>query len=218
MPDGTGEVVRGPNIKAVPLGEPVAETLEAPVLLKLGDKVSTDDISPVGLGRTRLPVERARHRRVLLPQRRCRVRGARQGGRARHHRRGRDLRPGLVARGGRHGAHAPRRARRHRQVVRAHPPRQSHQLGPRPARLRRSGRLGGDRARRSPASRRPALGAGGRDRGSRSPTSEAATASPLVRPDAARARHPLSPGACWPTRAAAAEAPGARAQRRSHTP
>jgi aconitate hydratase len=47
-PDGQGEVVRGPNIKTVPLGEPVAESLEAPVLLKLGDKVSTDDISPAG--------------------------------------------------------------------------------------------------------------------------------------------------------------------------
>ena len=47
-PDGGGEIVRGPNIKPVPLGEPVAESLEAPVLLKLGDKVSTDDISPAG--------------------------------------------------------------------------------------------------------------------------------------------------------------------------
>src|SRR5204862_5468732 len=47
-PDGGGEIVRGPNIKPVPLGEPVARTLEAPVLLKLGDKVSTDDISPAG--------------------------------------------------------------------------------------------------------------------------------------------------------------------------
>ena len=47
-PDGEGEVVRGPNIKPVPLGEPVAESLEAPVLLKLGDKISTDDISPAG--------------------------------------------------------------------------------------------------------------------------------------------------------------------------
>ncbi len=47
-PDGQGEVVRGPNIKPVPLGEPVPETLEAPVLLKLGDTVSTDDISPAG--------------------------------------------------------------------------------------------------------------------------------------------------------------------------
>src|SRR3989442_1719211 len=47
-PDGQGDVVRGPNIKPVPLGEPIAERLEAPVLLKLGDKVSTDDISPAG--------------------------------------------------------------------------------------------------------------------------------------------------------------------------
>ena len=47
-PDGSGDVVRGPNIKPVPLGEPVAESLDAPVLLKLGDKVSTDDISPAG--------------------------------------------------------------------------------------------------------------------------------------------------------------------------
>jgi aconitate hydratase len=47
-PDGAGEVVRGPNIKPVPLGQPVPEDLEAPVLLKLGDKVSTDDISPAG--------------------------------------------------------------------------------------------------------------------------------------------------------------------------
>jgi aconitate hydratase len=48
VPDGDGEVVRGPNIKPVPLGEPVAADLVAPVLLKLGDKVSTDDISPAG--------------------------------------------------------------------------------------------------------------------------------------------------------------------------
>ena len=47
-PDGQGDVVRGPNIKPVPLGEPVAGTLEGPVVLKLGDKVSTDDISPAG--------------------------------------------------------------------------------------------------------------------------------------------------------------------------
>jgi aconitate hydratase len=47
-PDGDGDVARGPNIKPVPLGEAVPETLEAPVLLKLGDKISTDDISPAG--------------------------------------------------------------------------------------------------------------------------------------------------------------------------
>src|SRR3989475_5907333 len=47
-PDGLGEVVRGPNIKPVPLGEPIAEPLQAPLLLKLRDKGSTDDISPAG--------------------------------------------------------------------------------------------------------------------------------------------------------------------------
>ena len=42
------EVVKGPNIKPVPRGTPVDERLSAPVLIKLGDKVSTDDISPSG--------------------------------------------------------------------------------------------------------------------------------------------------------------------------
>jgi aconitate hydratase len=47
-PGETVDIVRGPNIKEVPLGEPVAERLSAPVLLKAGDKISTDDISPSG--------------------------------------------------------------------------------------------------------------------------------------------------------------------------
>jgi aconitate hydratase len=47
-PDGHGDIARGPNIQPAPIGEPVAEMLEAPVLIKLGDKVSTDDISPAG--------------------------------------------------------------------------------------------------------------------------------------------------------------------------
>jgi aconitate hydratase len=42
------EVTRGPNIKEVPRGQPVDEQLRAPVLIRLGDKVSTDDISPSG--------------------------------------------------------------------------------------------------------------------------------------------------------------------------
>jgi aconitase A len=41
-------VLKGPNIKPVPRGRPVPATLRATVLLKLGDKVSTDDISPSG--------------------------------------------------------------------------------------------------------------------------------------------------------------------------
>ncbi len=47
-PDGQGEVLRGPNIKAVPLGEPVVASLVASVLIKVGDKISTDDLSPAG--------------------------------------------------------------------------------------------------------------------------------------------------------------------------
>src|SRR5438874_6142985 len=46
--DGQGEIPRGPNIKTVPLGEPVRATLEGPGLLKRGEKVSTEDISPAG--------------------------------------------------------------------------------------------------------------------------------------------------------------------------
>ena len=42
------EVLKGPNIKPVPHGRPVDDRLSAPVLIKLGDKVSTDDISPSG--------------------------------------------------------------------------------------------------------------------------------------------------------------------------
>ena len=41
-------VIKGPNIKDVPRGRPVPENLTAPVLIVLGDKVSTDDISPSG--------------------------------------------------------------------------------------------------------------------------------------------------------------------------
>jgi aconitate hydratase len=42
------EVLKGPNIKPVPRGVPTEDRLTAPVLIKLGDKVSTDDISPSG--------------------------------------------------------------------------------------------------------------------------------------------------------------------------
>jgi aconitate hydratase len=41
-------VIKGPNIKDVPRGRALPESLTAPVLIVLGDKVSTDDISPSG--------------------------------------------------------------------------------------------------------------------------------------------------------------------------
>lgn len=46
---GSIEVVKGPNIKDVPVGAPPDETLVAPVLLKVGDEISTDEISPSGV-------------------------------------------------------------------------------------------------------------------------------------------------------------------------
>jgi len=47
--DPTGrELLKGPGFGPVPLGKAFGPTLEAAVTIKLGDKVSTDDISPAG--------------------------------------------------------------------------------------------------------------------------------------------------------------------------
>jgi aconitate hydratase len=42
------EVVRGPNIKPLPVLEPLPDTLAAEVVLKVGDNISTDAIMPAG--------------------------------------------------------------------------------------------------------------------------------------------------------------------------
>lgn len=42
------ELRRGPNISALPDLDPLPDTLDVPVLLKAGDDVSTDEISPAG--------------------------------------------------------------------------------------------------------------------------------------------------------------------------
>jgi aconitate hydratase len=42
------KVLKGPNIKEVPVKEPLGEKIEADVLLKLGDNITTDDIMPAG--------------------------------------------------------------------------------------------------------------------------------------------------------------------------
>jgi aconitate hydratase len=41
-------VIKGPNIKEVPGKQPLGEKIEAGVLLKLGDNITTDDIMPAG--------------------------------------------------------------------------------------------------------------------------------------------------------------------------
>jgi aconitate hydratase len=45
---GAVEIVRGPNIKPVPVAQPVPDSLRARVLLKVGDNVTTDHIMPAG--------------------------------------------------------------------------------------------------------------------------------------------------------------------------
>ncbi|MFW6206637.1 MAG: aconitase family protein, partial [Gemmatimonadota bacterium] len=42
------ELVKGPNITSVPELEPLAESLSGPVLMKVGDDISTDEILPAG--------------------------------------------------------------------------------------------------------------------------------------------------------------------------
>ncbi|WP_332262324.1 aconitase family protein [Streptacidiphilus rugosus] len=42
------ELVRGPNISTLPELDPLPDSLDGPVLLKVGDDVSTDEISPTG--------------------------------------------------------------------------------------------------------------------------------------------------------------------------
>ena len=45
---GAVEVLRGPNIREVPIGVPLPDCLEIPVGLKVGDNITTDHIMPAG--------------------------------------------------------------------------------------------------------------------------------------------------------------------------
>jgi aconitate hydratase len=42
------EIIRGPNIKPLPLAQPLAEKLAGKLLIKVGDNISTDHIMPAG--------------------------------------------------------------------------------------------------------------------------------------------------------------------------
>lgn len=42
------ELEKGPNVKSLPELDPLPETLRAPILLKVGDDISTDEIMPAG--------------------------------------------------------------------------------------------------------------------------------------------------------------------------
>jgi aconitate hydratase len=45
---GTTELIKGPNIKTLPLFDELPDTLEVPILLKMGDDISTDGILKAG--------------------------------------------------------------------------------------------------------------------------------------------------------------------------
>ena len=45
---GDVKILKGPNIKACPIGEPVPDEIEAPLILKVGDNITTDHIMPAG--------------------------------------------------------------------------------------------------------------------------------------------------------------------------
>ncbi len=42
------EIVRGPNIKPLPIAQPLPETIRGQLLLKVGDNITTDHIMPAG--------------------------------------------------------------------------------------------------------------------------------------------------------------------------
>ena len=45
---GSVEVVRGPNVKPIPIGKPLKGSLECELILKVGDNITTDHIMPAG--------------------------------------------------------------------------------------------------------------------------------------------------------------------------
>ncbi|MBU1172216.1 MAG: aconitate hydratase [Proteobacteria bacterium] len=45
---GSIDIEKGPNIKPLPESGPLPDTIQAPVLLKMGDNISTDEIMPAG--------------------------------------------------------------------------------------------------------------------------------------------------------------------------
>ena len=143
-PTGKKEVRRGPNIGTPPSNTPMPAELKARVAIKVGDKITTDHIAPVGHGQ-QVPLQHPQVQHLHLPKRGpqvCReVRGEQEGGARLGHRGRLELRAGLLAGACRAVPDVPGRPRRHRQEHRADPPGQSRQFRDRAPDLRRPGRL-----------------------------------------------------------------------------
>jgi aconitate hydratase len=148
----TVELVKGPNIRSLPDLEPPADEIRGPVLLKLGDDVSTDEILPAGARvlpfRSNIPEIAKFAFEALDPD---------YYGRARHvSGRGHvtQLWSGIEPRARRAGAAVPGAARGHRQELRPDPPPESDQFRSPPVRVCRRGGLRPDRSRRRGARHR----------------------------------------------------------------
>ena len=84
------ELVKGPNIATLPEFDALPERLEVPVLLKVGDDVSTDEIMPAGQPGAAVPQQHRADGRLRLHRRRRGVLEAGQGA-PRQRRAGRQL-------------------------------------------------------------------------------------------------------------------------------
>jgi len=151
------ELVKGPDISALPDFPELPERIEAPALLEVGDNVSTDEISPAGARAPAVPLEHPQARRVHLhpdrPGLPAQGRGAGPDQRPRRDRRP-QLRSGVLPGTRRDRPSLPGLARCARQVLRPHPLAEPGELrDPRP-RIHHRGRLRPDRSRPHPPDRR----------------------------------------------------------------
>ena len=136
------ELIKGPNIRSLPEFDPLPDTLAVPILLKMGDDVSTDEILPAGAKvlpyRSNIQkiddfsferidatyLERARAARGTTGH--AVIAGV-------------QLRPGFVARACRDRAAKSGIENRAREELCAHPPTEPHQLRRLAVDLRQSG-------------------------------------------------------------------------------
>ena len=135
------EIVYGPNIKPVPNGDALPESIEAEVVLKVGDNITTDQIMPAGAKILPLPLERTVPVELLLQAvRRELCRALQAGWQGNHHRR-QQLRSGLFERARGTRSAVSRHKECYHKVLCAHTSGKSHKRRYRAVHLRRPRRL-----------------------------------------------------------------------------
>ena len=134
-------LVKGSNIKSLPEFDALPDGLDLPILLKMPDDVSTDEIMPAGARvlpyRSNLPKIAEFSFERIDPTYVARARAIAQAGRACGDRR-QELWPGLLARACRRRAALSRSKNGGREKLRPHPSAKPHQLRNSAAAVRRS--------------------------------------------------------------------------------